>query len=157
MARTRPEHEDREFIGFRHYHYHVDWRFLNRAQREKASGPDRMPPVYNIPISIIVLSDNPYQTAMLTDRPKDDPLRHQYARIKKRRCHGLPWPPSEQFRNAKWYEKLMSAYREQQLKPGQICPHRGAELAGIPPQNGIITCPMHGLRWHADTGRLYIP
>ena len=152
-----PMHEDREFIKFPHYHYHVDWRFLNQAQRAKAAGPDRIPPIYNIPISVVVLSEDPYQTAMLTDRPKDDPLRHQYARTKKLRCHAIPWPTTEQMPTAKWYDTLTQAYRDHQLKPGLICPHRGAELAGIPPQDGIITCPMHGLQWRADSGKLHIP
>lgn len=152
-----PMHEDREFINFPHYHYHVDWRFLIRDQREKAIGPCRLPAIYNIPISAVMLSEDPRQTAMLSDRPKDDPLRPQYAQTKKRRYHGIPWPSTEQIPTARWYDKLAAAYRDQKLKPGLVCPHRGAELAGIPPQEGIIICPMHGLQWRADTGELHIP
>ena len=140
-----PMHEDREFIGFPHYHYHVDWRFLNQSQQRKATGPDPVPPVYNIPISVVSIPEDPYKTTMLSNLPKDDPLRHQYAQIKKRRYHGIPWPSTDQFPTAKWYDKLTKAYRDHQLKPGLVCPHRGAELAGIPPRDGVITCPMHGL------------
>lgn len=35
------------------------------------------------------------------------------------------------------------------------CPHRGFPLAGLPIEaDGGITCPGHGLRWHAETGAL---
>ena len=34
-----------------------------------------------------------------------------------------------------------------------VCPHRGADLSGIEPEDGLITCPLHGLRFCAKTGR----
>ena len=152
-----PMHEDWEFIGFGYQHYHVDWRFLNRRQRALALGDDTIAAVYNIPITAIVLSAEPFERAMLSERPQPDPLRHQYAQTKRRRRHAEPWPPSDAFRNARWYDRLTAAYRDQQLKPGLVCPHRGADLSGITPHDGIVTCPMHGLRWRADTGTLHIP
>ena len=33
-----------------------------------------------------------------------------------------------------------------------VCPHRGADLSGIEPEDGLITCPLHGLRFCAKTG-----
>ena len=33
------------------------------------------------------------------------------------------------------------------------CPHRGAPLGSlVPDKHGIVTCPLHGLRWCASTG-----
>ena len=152
-----PLHEDREIIGFPHQHYHIDWRFLNKRQRESASAPERLAALYNVPITAIVLSEDPIKRAFLSERPPADPGSHQYARTKRLRYHGIPWPPGGQFLLHRWYAKLAEAYREHSLKPGLICPHRGADLSGIAPQDGIIICPMHGLQWHAQTGTLHVP
>jgi len=35
------------------------------------------------------------------------------------------------------------------------CPHRGADLTHCKPDgNGVVTCPVHGLRWQVATGQL---
>lgn len=31
------------------------------------------------------------------------------------------------------------------------CPHRGYDLTGEIPKNGVITCPLHGLKFNAET------
>lgn len=41
------------------------------------------------------------------------------------------------------------------LKAKKVCPHRGFNLDSIPPdENGLIECPMHGLRFYAESGKL---
>jgi nitrite reductase/ring-hydroxylating ferredoxin subunit len=43
------------------------------------------------------------------------------------------------------------------LKANKVCPHRGANLASIPPdKNGHIECPMHGLKFDAETGEMIV-
>ncbi|MBX9847503.1 MAG: Rieske 2Fe-2S domain-containing protein [Xanthobacteraceae bacterium] len=37
-------------------------------------------------------------------------------------------------------------------KGGFICQHRNAVLGSIEPRDGVITCPLHGLRIGAQTG-----
>ncbi len=39
-------------------------------------------------------------------------------------------------------------------KGGWICPHRKASLGSIQPVDGIITCPLHGLRIDAASGKV---
>lgn len=33
-----------------------------------------------------------------------------------------------------------------------VCPHRGYDLRTIPEVNGVVTCPLHGLAFDAETG-----
>ena len=41
---------------------------------------------------------------------------------------------------------------------GTMCPHRGIDLSGITPDDaGVITCPLHGLRWLSSTGNIVMP
>lgn len=34
------------------------------------------------------------------------------------------------------------------------CPHRGYDLSQVEPVNGIITCPLHGLQFDANTNKI---
>ena len=59
---------------------------------------------------------------------------------------------------AAWRYTLAAAYAEHSLIDGHICPHQGTDLAGIiTDRDGAITCPLHGLRWHARTGAALTP
>ena len=49
--------------------------------------------------------------------------------------------------------KLYSKFRGACLNPANpICPHKGFDLRGIKPVDGVITCPLHGLRFSSRTG-----
>jgi hypothetical protein len=37
-------------------------------------------------------------------------------------------------------------------KFGWICPHRNVQLGSMAPIDGVITCPLHGMRINAETG-----
>jgi hypothetical protein len=39
-------------------------------------------------------------------------------------------------------------------KSCRTCPHKGTPLDGVEPKDGKITCPLHGLQWDAETGKL---
>jgi hypothetical protein len=34
------------------------------------------------------------------------------------------------------------------------CPHRGYDLSQVKPKDGVITCPLHGLQFNAETKQL---
>ena len=54
-----------------------------------------------------------------------------------------------------WFADLEDHYSDKQLKENRICPHRGADLSTFTPDaDGCITCPLHGLKWHVETGKL---
>jgi Rieske 2Fe-2S protein len=50
--------------------------------------------------------------------------------------------------------KLFAGHQCAAGKGGWICPHRKASLGSIQPVDGIITCPLHGLRIDAATGKM---
>lgn len=52
---------------------------------------------------------------------------------------------------APWMERLSEHYAGTCLKRN-VCPHRGYDLSREPVVDGIVTCPLHGLRWNVGTG-----
>jgi hypothetical protein len=54
-----------------------------------------------------------------------------------------------------WLEDLSSAYSRRDWGPRKICPHRGASLCGVPAVEGVVTCPLHGLRFDAKSGQVH--
>ena len=47
----------------------------------------------------------------------------------------------------------LNGYRKAKLDlEKRICPHKGADLSTVPAVDGVITCPLHGLRFFAPTG-----
>src|SRR5258708_5362853 len=128
-----PLHEDREFFRFELDHYHVDPRFLPR--RMKDGVVDR---AFSAPLCI-----PPLPPAMM----------------KRRKCvrshvdYFLPYFG----RDTSPVDVLRKHFAGQQCaagKGGWICPHRKASLGSIQPVDGIITCPLHGLRIDAATGQV---
>ena len=50
---------------------------------------------------------------------------------------------------------LSEAYADRRLIDGHICPRNCTDLAGfVPDDGGVVTCPLHGLRWCVGTGRI---
>jgi hypothetical protein len=35
-----------------------------------------------------------------------------------------------------------------------VCPHHGTDLSTVQAKDGVITCPLHGLNWCGQTGKL---
>ena len=55
------------------------------------------------------------------------------------------------FSGVPWEAALRDAYCGQRLR-GTVCPHRGADLRGFAPgADGMVTCPLHGLRFHVES------
>ena len=66
-----------------------------------------------------------------------------------------PYPEYPQANRTSWRLGLTAAYADYQLIDGHIRPHQGTDLTGIvPDDDGVVTCPLHGLRWCARTGRI---
>lgn len=120
-----PLHEDREHIKFDREHYHIDARFL--SNRQMAVG-------------------DPFNHPLTLDRVVG-PVRYVL-----RKCHRT-WPEYPAHK-ARFLPYLESAYAGERLKPGLACPHKGAPLQGLEVHDGCVTCPLHGLRWCVETGKL---
>lgn len=147
-----PEHEDAEIIKFTSRHIHLDGRFLLTEQldgrlggcytlREILGAPlcTTDPTGRDLPITCRPLKFEFRPLECLRPMPDWDQL---FAHL------GVSAPP--------WMADLEKAFAKQWIKRDcRTCPHRGMPLASVPvAADGGVTCPGHGLRWHAETGHL---
>lgn len=130
-----PKHDDREIIGFSDIHYHFDFRFLTKRQME-------------------IMAKSSYgESDIIVTVTRINPV-WEHRTVKKKCQRPFPHFP---IHKARWCEELLNAYQHKTLTNGRICPHRGADLSTIAPdQHGRIQCPLHGLIWCAHTGQLDI-
>lgn len=141
-------HEDSEHINFPYWHYHVDSRFLSQRQCRRAANYYRQDRgcievlVRRFPLMIHECTRKQFRRE---DHPK--PV------MRKRKCARERFSPRVAD-NAPWNNGLESAYADKKLAHGH-CPHRGADLSTMRPDSvGCIECPLHGLIFHAETGRM---
>ncbi len=123
-----PRHEDAAIIGFAFQHYHIDWRFVD---------------------------DETLARLWSYEKPGDEPL--HVLLLKPERVEMRSLTVQRQFSafpTAKYLPALEAQYAEARLGSSRICPHKGADLALIAPVDGVVTCPLHGLRWCHTTGKL---
>lgn len=138
------EHTDVEFFNFVRPHYHIDVRFLTAAHLRRASW----------------IADNARADFLAR------PLQRWHAErggsfrplpppeIRRMRCAvaAVDYPYAG-MKAVVALNKSLSGQRAISSKRGWVCPHRKVALATVAPDaNGIITCPLHGLRIHAKTG-----
>lgn len=132
-----PLHADVEFFNFQAEHYHVDGRFFTKEQIEIAESDWR-------PLAADV------QAVPLHAYPGDPAL--PKPALAKRRCR-FPQLPYEHG-DKKPIQDLRKHYAGAQCprgKSGWICPHRKVSLGSVASIDGVITCPLHGLRFDAAT------
>jgi nitrite reductase/ring-hydroxylating ferredoxin subunit len=138
-----PIHTDAEWLKFPDRHYHIDPRFLNERQcrqiGNKIMSGDELEMVQRAPISSLRFSSI-------------DPPPHQWAR---RKCYRADVPYRHGHREP--IKALQDGYAGQtarHVRTGWTCPHKGFPLGSIDPDaDGIITCPLHGLRIRASDGQ----
>ena len=156
-----PRHEDSEHLDFDEQHWHIDQRFITRAvwdgMHSRISGFRN---VYGVPLmlfSIAPRGHNSVNKEVNGEQPEECYLKY---------LNGLP--------RETWFKRLRRVYLREyefepmmenlrkKLRPGfegtrlnldrRICPHKGADLSRIPDQDGVIECPLHGLRFCTHTG-----
>ena len=157
-----PIHSDREHIGADFQHVHVDYRFLNLEIRQILDDylfdPRDMPRfnrVYSKLISHVWPLGNEAPVE-LDEIHLMDIHPSSWMSVRPRKYQG-PYPPYPHGYFS-WLHDLSEAYAERTLINGTICPHRGTDLSAIMPDDaGAITCPLHGLRWLASTGKIVMP
>lgn len=132
-----PEHEDEEHINFPWQHWHIDWRFVNANEYEKAV--EWMTRRY---------PGQPWQVLAL-------PIRRESICEEGRRIFTMKRRMPKHEGYVHWLPSLEKAYLGTRLKNCRVCPHRGLDLSSLPPDSrGLIHCPGHGLRFDAQTGVL---
>ena len=136
-----PWHEDKEFIGFNDHHFHIDPRFLSDGDFEflalKSHG------ILGVVVTDIEETRGYYRRSAY-------PVVDLGLRIRRCRRPMLEYPRAR----AHWIRSLEAAFESAEVRESLICPHRGAPLQGLPVREGCVTCPLHGLRWDCETGRL---
>lgn len=147
-----PKHEDAEHLNFRYSHYHVDPRFLSAVQRRHVTawseevGEERWRREVEQVAQRSPLSRVEYGAS------ESDP--HGPIVWRRRRC--------SQARIEYHYHdhidrKLRPAFAGRvchRSQTGWICPHKRFPLGSIAPVDGVVTCPLHGLRIDAESGRV---
>lgn len=138
------KHNDVEHFDFEHQHYHLDPRFFSKLHWRRFEQSFRFTPLgaaQGMPLNHSHLPDGP---------PKPS--------LRKMRCS---------LAHSEWehHDKLavigLNAQFQGQVaragKRGLVCPHRQFPLGSIVARDGVVTCPLHGLRIDVSTGRCLGP
>lgn len=144
-----PKHEDAEHLNFPHQHYHVDPRFLNKADARRAAAYHVAPPAPDLKAGLEYTA----QRMPLYIRGRDD---HPPVVWMARRCFRSEI--TYRFGGYPTIQKLRDHYHGQQCAKGRsgwVCPHKRYPLGSIAAdENGILTCPLHGLQIDSKTGHV---
>lgn len=152
-----PEHEDMQFFRFPYRHYHVDGRFLTYAEKRTAIssrywGDDSINDREQL---ARVCIGSPLQTNNLINTsglPK--PI------LKRKRCGLSVLPLPYSVSGAETWQTMAKHYAGRQCahgKRGWVCPHQNVALGSVLSVDGVITCPLHGLKIDAETGVVLTP
>lgn len=144
-----PMHDDAEFFNFSEPHYHLDIRFLETRQlpfvRKHAEGALNYAPGD-------VRFDGDLESAAVLIYPvvsRGDPLPKGRPALARRRCQRASFHcPVVDGRISKMRAHYGEPAEPIRLADGRkLCPHRKVDLSQFPPDtDGIVTCPLHGLR-----------
>lgn len=151
-----PLHDDARFFDFKEEHYHADPRFID-TRIWRGMGADVWWDAGR--------SGDPIALKIAQRTPIAPHRRGDYAR---------PLPPlvwrvmtckrtvlDYQFSDAPAVEKLNEHYAGHQCKrarSGWVCPHQNWPMGSVEPDaNGVITCPLHGLKVDAVSGVVLTP
>lgn len=132
-----PRHDDAEHLNFPYQHYHIDPRFVQMRLLER----DRLErDVQRTPISKWARAGAGY---------KEVPA--PVWRLRK--CHhSLVVYQHGRKEPIEALGEHFAGTQAQRNRYGWVCPHRNAALGSILPRDGVITCPLHGLRIRASDG-----
>ena len=112
--------------GQKEPHYHHDTRFSYCPEHGK-----NLPPTYEYKSHFRIVPQKGYTIEYL-------PLI-----LQGKMCGGIS--PVSVIRNAPLNHKCIM---------NGVCPHKGYSLKNILPVDGVIECPLHGLKFDAETGEL---
>ena len=136
-----PRHKDVAFLNFPHLHYHVDGRFLSKRQRRHLAG-------YAMSLETLagMVSSRPLNLRN-GEPPPPEPT------VKRRKCSLARIDYAQHHQpNIQKIATHFAAHKCKRGEQGWICPHQATPLGSIAPVDGVITCPLHGLRIDAATG-----
>lgn len=144
-----PLHDDEQFFKFPHMHYHVDGRFLTRRQQIAAIGfwgPDSL----HERLARVCMG-SPLQTNAIGCNPGGLPK----PVLMKKKCTIAAILPGHDITEATTQRAMVAHFAGRickHCKRGFICPHQNVALGAVAVIDGVITCPLHGLRIDAASG-----
>jgi hypothetical protein len=130
-----PMHEDAEIVHFPWQHFHVDWRFASARLWAYFKDRRAIGGHFGWPIQ----TPNNDGTQVILAGP--EPRRMTYKRD----------PGAFPANITRWQKPLREKFACAKLING-TCPHRGIPVSAMHREGDILTCPGHGLKWHAITG-----
>lgn len=133
------KHDDVEFFNFPYQHYHIDPRFLTKRHWKEFEGSYRS--------ALNVVQGTPLNHHDLIEGPPRPQLRRMKCTMT-----DVVWQHPEAQAVVK-IQKRFAGHPCRKSKLGFICPHQRFPLGSIAPVDGVITCPLHGLRIDAASGR----
>ena len=147
-------HRDAEILQVPQMHSHVDWRFVPEEQYRWAV--ERLCEKIGWALRGSMVDEPPdyvhqelLGTAIFTEKAEIE--------VRKTTClreHLPRWLPGP--KPVGWRRTLAGAYWKplKRNRDGQLlCPHRGMDLDEVAiGRDGILECPIHGLRWDTATG-----
>lgn len=142
-----PWHSDAEHLRFDEDHYHVDPRFLGRAAWKMAQGWGGVE--FLDPTNRALSACQRWPLAR--HRGRDDLPGDIVWR--RRRCERAT---AEYVHGDKpTIVSLTAAFAGRQCKrarSGWVCPHQHVPMGSVPVEDGVLTCPLHGLRIRDSDG-----
>jgi hypothetical protein len=144
-----PLHEDKHFFDFEELHYHLDARFLTKAQQAHATRHGSRNSILNLqgyePL-IVAISGAPLSNWYSRRLPKGRPV------LMRRRCTRETYESMvlkvHHVARGRLEGLFGEVARPIRKRDGRLlCPHRKVDLSQfVPDKDGIVTCPLHGLR-----------
>lgn len=133
-----PKHDDKEFFNFQNKHYHIDPRFLTRRHWNTFDDfrGTKLSDVQAWPLS---------SSAEPAGPPKPTLRKLLCTMVHSEWEHANKDPVIE-------LNKHFAGQQCPKGKRGFVCPHRHFALGPVQAVDGIVTCPIHGLRIDATTG-----
>lgn len=148
-----PLHEDQRFFRFPHQHFHVDPRFVaGNVLKSLADGLRADEPWTTFQAQPISTHRGPPAGEWVRD---PGPVEWRRRRCK---LSNVPYVLFGRVKNdpERGPEAICRHYAGQTAhrnRAGWVCPHQHAALGSIAPDSqGVITCPLHGLRLRASDG-----
>jgi Rieske [2Fe-2S] domain len=128
-------HEDSKTILFPHVHVHIDTRFIDFQEWPDVNGINVQNELITRPVCLL----QAFGRGFSVNKYAQTAYRVEWA-IKRRKCknNAVKFPK---------LEKLHKEYEGTQLGEDMICPHRGMPVRCGHLENGVYTCPGHGLQW----------
>lgn len=145
-----PKHTDREHLGFVDSHYHIDGRFIEPWLSRKLLKVTNYETLERVIAGLPLMA--PLGHAYLGQRVIEaGPIVYRRLRCYRAECV-YDYPITEGMRG---FLDLWHAFGGRTCdsdSQGFICPHRRAPLGSLVPHDGVIRCPLHGLRINFATG-----